>query len=177
MAARIGQQHVVEEVSEEEPLRNFAGGADRRRGLRRLGSLARFEQTGGAGGRAVTGLRLRCGGDGRHLVDDDGAHAGEVESAEKRSDGQLAGLAEVHQELHHGGADLAELARELVGAGLFGGIGFAAEEFGPGVGQGMEEAFEIGGQARRLLFAVDAAGAHIAHRDGGAQAPGWLPPW
>ena len=100
---------------------------------------------------------------------DDGAHTGEVESAQKRSDGQLAGLAQVHQELHHGGADLAELARKFVGAGLFGGIGFAAEEFRPRVGQGMEEAFEIGGQARRLLFAVHAAGAHIAHGDGDAQ--------
>ena len=32
----IGQQHVVEQVAEEEPLRNFAGGADRGGGLRRL---------------------------------------------------------------------------------------------------------------------------------------------
>ena len=40
----IGQQHVVEEVSEEEPLRNFAGGAGLGRGLRRLRSLARIAE-------------------------------------------------------------------------------------------------------------------------------------
>ena len=33
----------------------------------------------------------------------------------------------------------------------------------------MEEAFELGGQAGGLLLAIDAAGAHIAHGDGGAE--------
>src|ERR1035441_10201210 len=50
------QQHFVEEVSEEEPLWNLAGGAHLRRGLRRLRGLARVKDAGGAGGRAVTGI-------------------------------------------------------------------------------------------------------------------------
>jgi hypothetical protein len=81
----------------------------------------------------------------------------------------LAGLAKVDQKLDHGGANLAEFAGEFVGAGLFDRIAFAAEEFGASVGEGMEEAFELGGEARGLFFAIDTAGAHIAHRDGGTQ--------
>src|SRR6185369_7464001 len=95
----VGQQHVVEEVSQEEPLRNFAGGAHGGRGLRRQGSLARLKYTRSAGSRAIPRLRLRGRSDGRGLVDDNGAHAGEVKSPEKWSDGQLTGLAEIHEEL------------------------------------------------------------------------------
>ena len=126
-------------MAKKKPLRNLTGGAHRGRGLGRLGNLARFKKSSGAGSGAVSGLRLWSGSDGRGLVDDDGPHAGEVKSSKKRSDGQLAGLAEVHQELHHGGTDFAEFAWKLVGAGLFGGIGFSAEKFGPGVGQTLNE--------------------------------------
>src|ERR1035438_1404771 len=102
----IGQQYVVEQVTEKEPLRNLAGGAHLRRGWRRRRCLAHMKDAGGARRRTVSGRRLRRGRPGRDLVDDDGAHAGEVKSAQERSHGQLAGLAYFNQELPPGGAHL-----------------------------------------------------------------------
>ena len=157
----IGKQHVGEPVAEEDPLRHFARGAHLRlRGRRGRGLSARFEYTGGAGGGSVAGLLLRCGGgDGRGFVDDDGTHAGEVETTQQRADAQLAGPAEIDQKLHHGGTDLAELARKLVSGGQLGAIGFALQKLGAGVGERAEELLESAGQARGFFFRVNAFAA------------------
>ena len=167
----IGQQDVVEQVGEEHPLRHFpaAGGGRREHLPLGLGACAGREDAGGAGGRVVGCLRRGLGrrGNRRALVDNHRAYAREIESAQERPGAQLAGTAQVHQELYGGRPQLAEFARELVGRRKFGRVRFARQEFGAGIGQRAEQALEILRQPGSLLLAVYAFGApgHHGQRD------------
>ncbi len=112
----------------------------------------------------------RRAGDGRRIRDRYGPDTGEVEAAKKRIDAQLAGAAQVHQELHRGVAQLAKLAREFVHRPQFRGIAFARQKRQSLAAEAAEQRFESGGQAPRFLFREYAALlAHSAQRERHAQ--------
>ena len=90
------------------------------------------------------------------IVDHDGPHAAEIKSAQERAGAQLAGTAEVHQQLHQRRAQLAELARKFVGAGEFFGVVLARQKVDAAVAQRIEQFVEGRAQAAALFFRIDA---------------------
>ena len=145
-------------MREKQPLRDFArhGGARPRRGRSRRAADRHAEHGGGVGG-IPPALRFHarlgnCGG----FLDDDRPHAGKVETAQERANGQLAGPTEVHQKLDHGAAQLLEFAREFISARQLAGVILPRQQLWAGMAQRPENLIEAAGQAPGLLFGPDA---------------------
>ena len=102
------------------------------------------------------------------IADKDRAHAREVKTPQEGTGGELAGPRQVHQELHHGGPQLAKLPGEFVNTRQVRGIMFARQEPGALVAQRVIEIVEGRRQPLRLLLGVH-AGPAVGHGQSRAQ--------
>ena len=108
---------------------------------------------------------------GEHVFDEVSAHAGEEEAAQERVDAELAWAADLDQELDDAGAQLAQIARELVGASEVFVLAAAGEDFEAElreqVGDLVEARADLGGGAVGVeARAGDTVGQHRAYRRG-----------
>ena len=107
-------------------------------------------------------MKARCGSrrerGGGSVAECHGPDAGKVQASQVRIGAQLAGAAEIHQELNQHGAHLTELARELVNGGKFRGVVFARQEIGAMIGQREREIREDIVQAFCLALGINAGG-------------------
>jgi len=134
-------------VAEEYPLRDFARGAAQRRGRgqgRWRWRASDFEDTRrGSGrfeGRTLDCRALRLGH--RRFLHHYGTNAGEVEAPQEGACPQLAGPANIHQELHDGRAQLAEFAREFIRAWHLLRVALAREQRDAVIGKRIEYVVE-----------------------------------
>ena len=91
------------------------------------------------------------------VLDDGGANAGEIKSAKKGIDVELAGTREVDEELHDNFAKFAQLAREFVDAGEF-FLAAVRQKVDPLLGEGIEEFVEGFFESLGFFVGVDAGG-------------------
>ena len=96
-------------------------------------------------------------------------HAGEIESAQERARGQLAGTAHVDHELHQRIARLAHFARKFICAADLLEIVVARRKNGPLVAQRVEQIVEVPGEAAGFLFRVYAGLLRGPHGHGHAE--------
>jgi hypothetical protein len=147
-------------VADEAPLWNLLGALRLRhdRRLQRLLLLAHAEKAGGLAGSGETLPLLRAWRHhgGRDLVQEDGPHSRKIEAAQKGSGRELAGPRQIHQELHHGPAQLAKLARELVDSRQLFAIMLARQKFRPLVAERIIKVVKRRREPLPLLFRVNA---------------------
>ena len=88
--------------------------------------------------------------------DGDRPNPGEVEPAKEGAGAQLAGPAQVHEQLDKQGPELPELPRKLVDGGQFGGIKLLRKQMDAPVGKRMEEVIKGPGNSRGFLLTIHA---------------------
>ena len=160
----------MKQVRQEHPLRHFLGTAELRCGACRHRLRLRDMENAccafAGNERRLVRLALRL----RHhvVVHNDRAHSGEVETAQERARRQLARAANVHQQLHQRGADLAELPGEFVSAWQFIGIVLARQKFIPFVAERVEDSGKGPVDALGLFFRINTAA--VLRADGKSDA-------